>query len=132
MRSGLTLVHSKAAIQGKDKGLQEIDFNGTTLPVLNGYPTVVARGTPQKEINRQLKAWLYIDAVDSGTRKKEGDSPTTTFYTDKYTRPNNGSMIAIFFSEDYSRMNRGKLKCQINYLNNGVDTATVLIKMEEC
>lgn len=132
MRSGLTLVLSEAAIQGKASGNDTIDFLGTDIPVYNGYPAVdTASNTTASRFaatNAQVKAWLDIDAVDVTTRGLEGDDPSSLFFTDQATSLN---YIYIFFSEDYDRKSIF-LKCQILYTNKEGSTPSVTVLSDDC
>ena len=132
MRSGLTLVLSEAAIQGKVSGNDTIDFLGTDIPVYNGYPAVDTESDTSANrfavTNAQVKAWLDIDAVDVTTRGLEGDDPSTVFFTDQATSLN---YIYIFFSEDYDRKSI-YLACHILYTNTVGSTPSVTVLTDDC
>ena len=128
MRSGLTLVRSEAGIQNKASGNDTIDFLGTDIDVYNGYPAVDTSSRDYAETNRQVKAWLEIDAVDVTTRRQEGDDPTTLFFTDQASSLN---YIYIFFSEDFDRRTVD-LKCQILYTNAENSTPSVTVLTDDC
>jgi MSHA pilin protein MshA len=122
MRSGLILVHSKAVIEGKDKGRQTIDIDGVAVPLYDGYP--VATLGSNEMMNKQLQAWLVIDSEPS--HDTQGSS--ATFFVGKYS---SRGMITIFFAEDYSR--RGfSLACQLTYTYSATKDLDILVRTEDC
>jgi len=130
MRSGLTLVLSEAALQGKANGNETIDFLGTEVPVYNGYPAVDGNDS-FSDLNEQVQAWLEIDSVDRNTRRDEynnGESASSLFFTDKSTASN---YIFIFFSEDWVDKS-ASFECQILYANPEGGTPSVTVLTDAC
>lgn len=128
MRSGLSLVHSQAAIEGKDQGDNTIMINGTEVPLYYGAPSVRGRDSFVK-INQQVKAWLEIDSVDRNTARN--DRNAAPFFTDKSTRNN---QIYLFFTADYDQKSVN-FKCHIKYENPESATptgSTVTVETSQC
>ena len=66
MKSGLQLVYSQAAIEGREVGDNIIMIEGVPVPLYFGVPSVDGDDSIFI-INQQLKAWLNIDSVDAKT-----------------------------------------------------------------
>lgn len=122
MRSGSTLVFSKASIEGKADGKQKVNINGVEIDTYDGYPTAPIGS--YSEMNQQLQAWLEIDSVPSN----QANNASEIFFVDKYTRL---KTLAIFFTEDYARKGL-RLKCQIKYISRDNQQPTILIETEDC
>ncbi|WP_017220211.1 pilus assembly FimT family protein [Moritella dasanensis] len=114
MRSALQLVHAQAVIKGQDGSTGSIDINGTTVPLINGYPSL-SYGT-FIVMNKQLKAWLEINAVDRNTAYKNRDA--APFFSDRA----NGKYLYIFFTADYAQKSTS-FNCQVRYENSATMTA---------
>lgn len=110
MQSGLEMVHARALVEGLENGEQEIAINGVMIPLRNGYPRVDGSDSFD-EINRQVLAWLNLDAVSLTTAQK--DPSVAEFFTDKST-PNNH--IYIFFTSDLDAKSVN-FQCQVRYQN---------------
>lgn len=130
MRSGLTLVYTQAALQGKITDNDTIDFLGTEIPVYNGYPAVDGNDD-FVDLNEQVKAWLEIDAVDRNTRRDEynnGETASSIFFTDKSTASN---YIYLFFSDDWVDKS-ASFECQVLYQNPEGGTPSVTLLTDAC
>lgn len=123
MRTGIELVHAKAAVQGLDSGSQTIDINGVMIAVSGGYPSV--NGSDSfTDLNSQVQAWLDIDSVDRNTARD--DRNAAPLFIDKWSRKNR---LYIFFTSDYDRKSV-YLKCQVMF-ENSVDP-TVQVLTDDC
>ncbi|MEH0697949.1 MULTISPECIES: type II secretion system protein [Vibrio] len=123
MRAGLEMVHTRAIVEGLDQGEQEIVINGVVVPLRDGYPRVDGNDSFD-DMNKQVLAWLNIDAVSLTTAQK--DPNAADLFTDKST-PNN--QIYIFFTSDLDKKSVN-FQCQVMYQN--ITTPEVRLLTDAC
>lgn len=126
MKSGLSMVHSKAVIEGENIGAGSIEQAGVLIPLYNGYPAVDGNDSFD-ELNRQVQAWLDIDSVS--LTAIELDNNAAPFFIDKSTANN---YIYIFFSEDLNDKSVS-FNCHIRY-ENAINTTEpiITVKHSDC
>ncbi|MEZ9819427.1 type II secretion system protein [Shewanella sp. 10N.286.45.A1] len=126
MKSALSLVYSKAAIEGEEVETGSITHAGVDIPLYNGYPAVNG-GDSFDELNEQVQAWLDIDSVSLTTIKK--DNSAAPLFIDK-SSPNN--QIYIFFSEDLADKSVS-FNCHILYQNKVTNSQyEVFVRTDDC
>lgn len=119
VRTGIEMVHAKAAVHGLDSGSQSIEINSVMIAVSGGYPSV--NGSDSfVSLNEQIQAWLDIDSVDRNTARD--DRNAAPLFIDKWSRRDR---LYIFFTSDYDRKSVN-LKCQVMYENSANPTVEVL------
>ena len=122
MKSGLSMVHSRAVIKGENIGAGSIEHAGVLIPLYNGYPAVDGNDSFD-ELNRQVRAWLDIDSVS--LTAIELDNNAAPFFIDKSTANNH---IYIFFSEDLNDKSVS-FNCHIRY-ENAINATEPVITVE--
>ncbi|MEZ9197238.1 Tfp pilus assembly protein FimT/FimU [Shewanella sp. 10N.286.54.B9] len=126
MKSGLTLVHSKAAIEGEEVEEGAITHAGVEIPLYNGYPAVDGSDSFD-ELNVQLQAWLDIDSVSLTTIQQ--DNNAAPLFIDKSSANN---QIYIFFSEDLADKSVN-FDCHILYQNKETnDQYELFVRSDDC
>lgn len=126
LSSQLNLVFAKALVEKQHLGDGQIEHNGTTISLYNGYPAVDGQ-LSFNDINNLMLSLLDIDAVNRNIARQ--DNNAAQFFTDKSTRNN---QIYIFYSEDYSQKGVN-FNCQIRYQNqDGGDGPEVRVLTEAC
>lgn len=123
MASSLKMVFAKAQLSGQTEGDGQIELNGVTIPLLNGYPAING-ASDFTVLHQQVSAWLELDAVARNTARD--DRGAATFFTDKWSR---GNQLFIFYSEDYDKKSI-TFPCMVRYQNRGEPEITVLT--EQC
>ncbi|WOT03594.1 prepilin-type N-terminal cleavage/methylation domain-containing protein [Shewanella youngdeokensis] len=126
MESALSLLHSKAVIEGKDTGVDEITLSGVQVPLLNGYPAVNGQDS-FVQLNTQVQVWFSIDSV--GKNVIQSDPDAALFFIDKASGLN---QIYIFFSDAPTSGNRTEYGCQVRYQNTQDDGPSVRVLTNEC
>jgi MSHA pilin protein MshA len=128
MKSGLQLVYSQAAIEGRETGDNIIMIEGVPVPLYFGVPSVDGKDSILI-INQQLKAWLNIDSVDAKTANTNRN--TADFFTAKSTWKN---QIFIFFISDIDNKST-QFKCHVRYENPESNSPTgpkVTLETDDC
>ena len=132
MASALSLIYSRAIIEGQNIGGGVVEINGVNIPLYNGYPSVDGNDS-FVEINEQVKAWLDIDIVDRNTANSDRDS--ALYFSDKSSANN---QIYIFFTADYDQKSVN-FNCHILYENpevtissSSVSPPSITVESEEC
>lgn len=111
LKASFQLIHTKALLEKRASGEQEITYNGVKISLFNGYPSINGRASFNL-INNQLRALLDLDIVDRNTAKISPKS--NRFFSDKWSRENR---LYIFFSEDFSQKSVS-FACHIMYENS--------------
>ncbi|WP_227742414.1 hypothetical protein [Vibrio owensii] len=93
------------------------------VPLRDGYPRVDGNDSFD-DMNKQVLAWLNIDAVSLTTAQK--DPNAADLFTDKST-PNN--QIYIFFTSDLDKKSVN-FQCQVMYHN--ITTPEVRLLTDAC
>ncbi|MCL1093243.1 type II secretion system protein [Shewanella kaireitica] len=126
MKSALSLVYSKAAIEGESVEAGTITHAGIDIPLYNGYPAVDG-GDSFDELNEQVQAWLDIDSVSLTAIKQ--DNNAAPLFIDKSSANN---QIYIFFSEDLADKSVN-FDCHILYQNNESSSQyEVFLRTDDC
>lgn len=126
MKSALSLVYSKAAIEGESVEAGTITHAGIDIPLYNGYPAVDG-GDSFDELNEQVQAWLDIDSVSLTAIKQ--DNNAAPLFIDKSSANN---QIYIFFSEDLADKSVN-FDCHILYQNKESSSQyEVFLRTDDC
>lgn len=126
MESALTLLYSKAVIEGQDIGDGEVTISGVEVPLLNGYPSVDG-GDSFEQINAQVQVWFNIESV--GKNVIEDDPSAAPFFIDKASSLN---QIYIFFSGAPTTGDRTEYGCQVRYQNTESEGPSVRVLTDAC
>ncbi|WP_153915597.1 type II secretion system protein [Shewanella sp. TC10] len=126
MKSALSILHSKALIEGKDSGEDEITINGVQVPLLAGYPSVNG-GDSFEQINAQVQVWFNIDSV--GKNIIVNNPSAAPFFIDKAS---NRNQIYIFFSGAPTTGDRTEYGCQVRYQNPQGEGPSVRVLTDAC